>query len=181
MRILMVTILVFYNLTLSAQADSVFIRRATANRDLVDSIKYDVDTFVFKSRQDRRLLIGTSVLNSEKTYNAYNNFGLLLHAVEASNCIKGREVYENKLVRVNRSDSILVVEVNIYDNCGYAFLCEIDVKDKVLNIIANGYGVHYFCDCNYTLKYFIRIVESGEEFPIQHYMINGVSMQIVDK
>lgn len=174
MRILIFTILVFYNLTLSAQADSVFIRRATAHSDDVDSVTYDIDTIVFKSRQDRHLLIGTSVLNSEKTYNAYNNHGLLLHAVESSKCTERREVYEDKLVSVNRSDSLLVVEVNIYDNCGYSFLCEIDVKDKVLNIIANGYGIYYSCDCNYTLKYFIRILDTDKEYPIQHYMINGI-------
>ena len=177
MKYYIIILLFFNSLILLGQSDTVFIKRAKINIEGISLLEYRVDTFIYKSQYDRRILIGTSVLNSTKTYEAYNNYGLLLKKVEASNCLKGEKNFENRITEINKTDTLLIVEINIYDNCGYAFLCEIEVVDnKRLNLIAKGYGIHYSCNCSYSLKYYIKNIDLNDSYDINEYMINGVKM-----
>ncbi len=159
----------------SAQQDTVFIKQSidwTA-----DTLQYETDTILFESGMVRHILAGTTILPS--THNQMNawGYGLFLQDVTKSDCQShGEEVYWNKdkINFVDITDSTLKVDITVYDNCCYDFLCDAAVDSSgVLNLIYHGYGGNCACDCCFGLIYHFERSTYPDNQPITSVQIQG--------
>ena len=156
MRIVISLLLLFStNLVAYGQQDTVFIKY---NKDWTkDQINYQTDTVVFPSGMRRHMLFGTTILPSTKTQIFALNYGLSLSTVSKSNCQSPDESFYSKADEINTitsTDSTILINLNIYDNCCYDFLCDFSVDSLgVLNLIYYGYGTYCSCSCCFGLIY----------------------------
>ncbi len=146
-----------------AQMDTVFIR--TNATDDADLPSYETDTILFSSPWERRILIGTCILPATDNQIEAYSYGLRFDSVEKSDCQShGEEVYRSidRINYIEKTDSTLKIDMNIYTNCCYDFLCDYSVDSTgTLNLIYHGYGSHCACECCFGLIYNIYI----EKFP----------------
>lgn len=156
--------------------DTVFIRY---NKDGTgNKLKYTTDTIIYESSLTRNMLIGTTIL--PLTYNQITaqEYGLYLTKVSKSNCKKDVTIYGGKLLdhinSITKTDSSLIIDFNIYDNCCYDFLCDISIDSTGnLNLIYNGYGPYCSCDCCFGLIYAFKREKGNEIREIKSVLLNG--------
>ena len=115
------------------------------------------------SKNDRHVLIGTTVLNaSEKNISAAISHGIALDSIKSSECLASGEHFPPPNINsINiQKDLLLVIDINIVDNCSYSFLGEIEILgDTLLNLIYHGYGGYAMCSCCFGLTYYMQIIK----------------------
>jgi hypothetical protein len=157
-----------------AQQDTVFIKQSidwTA-----DTLSYETDTIVFESGMVRHILTGTTVLPN--THNQFSTwgYGLYLNDVTKSDCQNhGEEVYSSadRINSVELTDTTLTIDITVYDNCCYDFLCDVSADSSgPLNLIYYGYGTHCACECCFGLVYHF-----SREFDSDTNQIDSVVLQ----
>jgi hypothetical protein len=123
----------------------------------------------------KQILIGTTILPSTHNQMRARGYGLYLYKVTKSNC-QG-DAYENwnsdKINAVINTDSTLIIDINITDNCCYEFLCDISVDSTgILNLIYYGYGTYCSCECCFGLTFHLEKEKSPDYSGIKAVMIN---------
>lgn len=154
-RFFLLAILIIGDLLGYAQQDTVFIRQ---NQDwTADSLHYETDTILFSSGMTRHLLVGTTVLPNTRSQQFLKSYGLLLSKVEKRDCQnQGERVYrsQNKINSIDETDSTLIIDVTIAENCCFDFLCDAEVDTNgIVNLKYQGYGTYCACDCCFGLVY----------------------------
>lgn len=161
----------------SAQNDTVFIKRNPSGD--IGGDAYITDTVIFNSNINDVILYQSMVLPSTHgSIHTYAQYGLLLENVSKSDCMNhGEEVYNStdKINSISETDSTLVIDINIYDNCCYEFLCDVDVDESgTMNLIYHGYGsVYCACMCCFGLVYHFRKDDLEDLDQIKAIQING--------
>jgi hypothetical protein len=153
--------------------DTVFIRY---NKDWsADTIHYVIDTVIFMSGMQRHVLTGTTVLPWTGNQQGAKEYGLFFTKVTKSDCIHESEFgeeFENKINSIVVTDSNMIIDFNINDNCCYDFLCDISVDASgILHLLYSGYGTYCFCDCCFGLTYHLNVIKSEDEPKITAVMI----------
>ncbi|HTA84522.1 MAG TPA: hypothetical protein VK783_16380 [Bacteroidia bacterium] len=162
--------------------DTVFIKHDSSQYS--KKLKYVTDTVIF-NKESRQILIGTTIIpETHSSHDAWVEYGFCLNKVVRTKCKK--EVGEeptgpDQINSIISSDSTLVVDINITDNCCYSFLCDVGVDNSAtLNLIYTGYGMYCDCDCCFGLTYYFKILKSPDYFPkkirykpVKAVMING--------
>ena len=156
--------------------DTVFIKY---NKDQTgNTLKYGTDTVIFLSDMRRHILTGTAILNATHNSMGAMEYGIDFKKVTKSDCQQDVTIYggkiQDKINSIITTDSTLVIDINIYDNCCYDFLCDISVdSSSTLNLVYYGYGTYCSCDCCFGLTYHLTITK-GENIPeIKAVSING--------
>ncbi len=158
-----------------SQQDTVFIKQSVDWT--ADTLTYETDTVVFESGMVRHILTGTNVLRN--THNQFSTwgYGLYLNTVTKSDCQNhGEEVYHNtdRINSVELTDTTLKVDITVYDNCCYDFLCDVSADSSgALNLIYYGYGTHCACDCCFGLVYHFTRDFSSDTSPINSVVLQG--------
>lgn len=151
------------NIALSQQ-DTVFIKYNT-NWDS-DSMSYTQDTIFFEAPTVRNYLMGTTVLPGYSKYITMG-YGLELIKIEKSNCQDHSEkIYKekDKINSIIRTDSTLIIDVNIISNCCFDFLCEPEIIDEnTLNLKYTGYGSLCGCNCCFGLVFHFNLWRNSED------------------
>lgn len=173
-----IAILLFVCINVSAQPDTLFMRYSNEWNE--DTTIYQTDTILFPSRLDRHYLIGTTKLPWTHNQMTAKNYGFDFDSITKSDCKASdeREVYSSPGVisSIINTDTSLIIDINIYDNCCYDFLCDIAVdKEGVLNLIYTGYGNYCGCNCCFGLVYHLSKTSYGEEKEINAIILNGDS------
>jgi len=153
--------------------DTVFIKQ---DKNFDDTLIYTIDTIIFRSGMTKHILIGTTVLPWTHNQQMAKGYGLYLDKVTKSDC-QG-DAYENwtpdKINSIANTDSTLIVDINITDNCCYDFLCDISVDSTAtLNLIYYGYGTYCDCDCCFGLVFHFSKINNPDYADIKSVMING--------
>lgn len=147
-----------------SQQDTVFIKYNT-NWDS-DSMSYTQDTVFFEAPSVRNYLMGTAVLPGYNKITAMG-YGLELIKIEKSNCQDHSERVYNAKDKINsiiRTDSTIIVDVNIYSNCCFDFLCEPEIiNENTLNLKYTGYGSYCACNCCFGLVYHFNILGYSDD------------------
>lgn len=163
---------------LKAQEDTVFIRYnidETGNK-----LNYKTDTLLLESSMNRNVLVGTTILPA--THGQINALGywIGLEKVTKSNCQRDVTEYSGKglndhIVLISKTDSTIMIDFNLYDNCCYEFLCDLEVDESgVLNLIYHGYGMYCGCDCCFGLTYHLSCKPDEENaIKVKAVMLNG--------
>lgn len=156
--------------------DTVFIKYV---RDwTADSLIYTTDTVIFESGMTRNILTGSTILPETHNQRSARAYGLYFNKVTASSCQKDTIEYyshQDKINYITSTDSTLQVDINIFDNCCYSFLCDISVDSSAtLNLIYYGYGNSYCaCECCFGLTMHFTKMKGAEYKAIKAVMING--------
>jgi len=144
------------------------------------------DTVYLDKKSDSSIsdhqLTGTTVLkSSSKILDARWVHGLWLEDLKSSECLKPQSETPSptEITSIKQTnDSILIITANIYENCGYSFLGEIEiVTDNTLNLIYHGYGGYAMCNCCFGLTYKIELIKDEQyKFDKLKYLtINGIA------
>lgn len=172
-RILYLITFLTISLNILAQQDTIFIKHS---KDWTpETLIYETDTVIFSSEMMRHILTGTTIL--PQTHNQMNakGYGLYFENVTKTECQShGEEVYSSsdKINYIISTDSSLIVDINIYDNCCYDFLCDISIDSAgELNLIYYGYGSYCACDCCFGMCFHFEKLEVEEK--IKTVIING--------
>lgn len=175
MKILSLMFFLSLTLGLYGQYDTVFITRPIDNPS--DTLEYQTDTALVDYGRSSHVLIGTSILPNTQNQLSALEYGLLFTHIQKSECQdSGEDVYENSDVikSIVQTDTSLVIDVNVYDNCCYDFLCDISVdKSGTLHLIYHGYGTLCACDCCFGLTYYISKDKSLEHYNVKSVMIHN--------
>ena len=175
MKLLLLLLILPFSFSVLCQTDTVFVEK-NINYNKPDAPIYKKDTFVFQSPYYRQILVGTSIVNTLENYRAMNIHGFDFYKIESSGCDNNGEylnLRESKILNITKNDTLLITDINIYDNCGYSFLCEIEiVNDSTLKYIAKGYGHFFLCDCCYTLRYYIKLNKDCDTDKVEYFIIN---------
>jgi hypothetical protein len=170
-------LIVFILLTISlfGQQDTVFITKPGDNSS--DTMVYKTDTILVDYGCSNHVLIGTSIIpNTQNQLSAWK-YGLFFSNIKKSECLdSGEEGYQNSDIihSVVKTDTSLVIDVNVYDNCCYDFLCDISVdKSGTLHLIYDGYGTLCACNCCFGLTYYISKENSSGFSSIKSVMIHN--------
>ena len=160
---------------LTKYQDTVFIRY---NKDAnYDRLNYVVDTVIFQSSMRRHVLTGTCVLPATRNQMAAREYGLYFKKVVKSNCQKEIEFEGFDPDRINSilvTDTTLMIDINITDNCCFDFLCDCSVDSTgTLNLTYTGYGTYCSCDCCFGLTYYLLIYKEKDTPELKGVMING--------
>jgi hypothetical protein len=155
MKISIFLLAFFSPLICFSQKDTIFIRH---NNDwTANKLAYTVDTVIFESGMRRHILTGTTILPFTHAQREARYHGYQFTKVNLSPCRESlEESYFGKdhIDLIQNDDSSLVVEMTIYDNCCYSFLCDSNVpSDSTLNLTYIGYGTYCDCDCCFGLTY----------------------------
>ncbi len=174
-KVIVLLIVFFCSGNLFSQQDSVFIKHS---KDwTADTLTYVTDTVLFNSGMTRNLLIGTAIMPWTRNQMDALGFGLYFNSVSKSDCKNSGSMAYMSVDRINSidiTDSSLIVDINIYDNCCYDFLCDISVDSLgVLNLIYYGYGTNCACNCCFGLIYNFEIVKDPDYGKITAVMINN--------
>lgn len=166
-----------------AQQDTVFIRYTDR---LADAPSYKVDTLLSSSiLRGSNILVGTTALPNTENQMAARSYGLHFIGVEASQCEDtpesrykwGAAEIPHEIDKVEMTDSTMSVDISLYSNCCYDFLCDIAVlEDGVLNLIYHAYGQsHCACNCCFGLSYQMSFPyeEAREGKKLTGVVING--------
>ncbi|GAB5539371.1 MAG: hypothetical protein Salg2KO_14740 [Salibacteraceae bacterium] len=167
--------IIFFSVKLYSQEDTVFI---TYNKDWTNDVKtYVTDTITFPTGLMRNILTGTTVLPWTHNQQNAKGYGLYLDKVSKSDCLNsGEEVYHSidKINSIINTDSTLTIDINIYDNCCYDFLCDISVDSTgTINLIYHGYGNYCACDCCFGMVYHFTKINSPDYDKIQAVVIGN--------
>ncbi len=167
--------LILFSLDISAQQDTVFMRHS---QDWpYDTLTYVTDTVVFPTGMMRHILIGTSILSWTNNQQNAKGFGIYFDKVTKSDCQSdGPEVYrsKDKINSIISTDSTLMVDINVYDNCCFDFLCDIAVDSTgTLDLIYYGYGTSCSCLCCFGLKFDFSKMNYVEYVKLKGVMLNG--------
>ncbi len=158
----------------SIEYDSVFVRSNRA--DSHDTINYVTDTILFPSQMFRHMLIGTTVLPYTQNQMAAHGFGIMGLQVTKSDCQMDRTYLGGGLDKINsiqRTDSTILVDINITDNCCYDFLCDVSVDSAgIMHLLYTGYGTHCACECCFGLVYQFELYHKEDTQIIRGVMIN---------
>lgn len=166
--------ILFSAIVLAQSPDTVFIRQ-DSNFD--DALIYATDTIIFESGMTKQILIGSSVLPGTHNQMGVRENGLYLQKVTKSNCQRDVTEYgggmQDKINSIVTTDSNMAIDINIYDNCCYEFLCDVSVDSTMtLNLIYYGYGTYCSCDCCFGLTFHF-LKEKSPDYPdIKAVMIN---------
>lgn len=178
----LLSLIALFSLSAKAQVpDTVFMSAKPKFENLSD---YRTDTIIFHSDMERNILIGTTFLPYSENQMYARAYGLQLKKMEKSDCQKDEEFsykYRDKYNAIVLKDTSLVVDLNIYENCCYDFICDIAIDkmedgSHVLNLIYYGYGVHCACDCCFGLVYHFKLGAYGRKSDfeaVKYVMING--------
>lgn len=162
---------------LTKYQDTVFIKY---NKDWSDDkVNYVTDTVIFETGMRRHILTGTTILPASRNSICAMNYGIGFSKVIKSDCQqdvteKGGHINDH-INSIVSTDTTLTIDLNIYDNCCYDFLCDISFDDSLgtLNLITTGYGKYCFCDCCFGLTYYLTVMK-GKDIPeIKSVMVNG--------
>jgi len=123
----------------------------------------------------RNMLTGTTILPSTHNQMRARGFGLYFETISKSDCkSRGVDVYNgsDKINSIAITDSSLTVDINIYDNCCYDFLCDVSVDSSgVVNLIYQGYGSYCSCDCCFGLTFHFSILKGSDYEEIKAVML----------
>lgn len=155
--------------------DTVFI---TCNRDPYgNQVKYRTDTIVFPSEMMRNYLVGTTRLPGTHNSMAAFEYGLSFINVTKSACrqdvtAKGGKDHING---ITATDTSLTIDMTIYDNCCYDFLCDIRTDSTgTLHLLYSGYGTYCSCECCFGLVYHLKIDRFEDTPELKAVMINDL-------
>lgn len=182
--ILLLTSILLLTITLAQSPDTVFIRQ---DHTFDDTLIYVTDTIVFESGMRKKILIGTTILPWTHNQMGARGSGLYLQKVTKSDCQQDVTEYgggmQDKINSIINTDSSMTIDINIYDNCCYEFLCDISMDSiGTLNLIYYGYGTYCSCDCCFGLTFHFNKEKSPEYTEIKTIMINDnrkTIMQII--
>lgn len=173
-RTITLLITILFSTVASAQSpDTVFIRQ---DHNFDDTLIYSTDTIVFESGMRKCILLGTTILPGTSNQIMAMGYGLYLHKVAKSDCQSNADERWNpdKINAVMNTDSSLIVDINITDNCCYEFLCDISVDSLgTLNLIYYGYGTYCSCNCCFGLTFQLEKEKGPDYSEIKAVMING--------
>lgn len=176
MRTLASLILIFCStIPIKGQNDTVFIRYV--EKEVNSKPVYTTDTVMVYQRPPRIVLVGTTVLPATKNYSNLMGYDLQLFKVEKSDCkSSGIEAYQNSdtINYIKQTDSTLTVDLTIYDNCCYDFLCDASVDSSgTLDLIYYGYGTLCSCRCCFGLTYHFQVLNYRDKEKLTGILING--------
>ena len=164
-KILVITIVNLISFEAFTQPpDTVFLKY---NAGSYDTLIYEIDT-LFK-----KVPFGPNyIFESDWITNSSNQLGVLGYGIHASSieaeCKKNKrriELRENKLVNWVKTDSSLIFEYEVVENCCYSFLCDMEIlNEKTLNLIYHGYGSICGCTCVHNLKYELSLDFLDDEY-----------------
>ncbi len=161
--------------TAFTQQDTVFIRHK--NDTIENPLIYQTDTVIFASEMQRHILTGTTVLPATHNQMAAYGYGLWFNKVKKIDCVRDGRMEkggQNKINNIIQTDTSLIVEMTIYDNCCYDFLCDIEVDSTdALHLIYHGYGTYCACNCCFGLTYYFSIIKNPEYKTIKGVMLNN--------
>ena len=159
---------------LKAQVDTVFMR---FNAGGWDSLHYVTDTLIFPSPNGHHILKGTTVLPWTGNQENAKAYSLYLANIIRSDCPKtsGDQYMEHGLINsITLTDTSLVVDIKIFENCCYDFLADVSVDTAgIINLIYHGYGSFCFCQCCFGLTYYFQRVDYPDVEEISAVIING--------
>jgi len=179
--ILMLTFLIFLPKIYAQQndlakyQDTIFIRH---NSDWTSNeLVYTTDTVVFETGMRRHYLLGTTILPWTLNQQIAKGYGIYLNKITKPICIEDASMEGfglDSIKSVLKTDSTIVVNLNIFENCCYSFLADISIVDKsIINLIYYGYGTYCDCDCRILMTYELK-TENYQDFKkIKSVMING--------
>ena len=159
--------------------DTVFVRYDTSGFN--HNLKYKIDTIIFQNFMSRFILIGTTIIPYSENRFSLSPFGLELTKVTKSDCkedVTEEEEMSNQINSIISTDSTLIIDINIYENCCFEFLCDAKVdKAGVLDLTYICYGPTCFCDCCFGLTFHLKIWDwEPKNFQkIKSVLINGDS------
>lgn len=161
------------SVSLSAQHDTVFIRHSDDR--VSGGLTYVTDTVLFPSAVARHILTGTCILPWTHNQQNAKGYGLYFEKVSKSECRGDRytkEAEKDKINQIIRTDTGLIVDISIYDNCCYDFLCDVSVDTAgVLNLIYHGYGSYCACNCCFGLTFQFSIIQHPDYGKIKAVML----------
>ncbi|MEO5584762.1 MAG: hypothetical protein ABIQ75_04840 [Flavobacteriales bacterium] len=167
--------LILFSLDMCAQQDTVFMRHS--KEWTADTLSYVTDTVVFPSGMMRHILTGTTILLQTNEQQNAKGFGLYFDKVTKSDCQhNGEEAYlsKDKINSIVSTDSTLTVDINVYDNCCFDFLCDLAVDSTgTLDLIYYGYGTSCSCRCCFGLTFDLSKMYFGEHEELKGVMLNG--------
>lgn len=153
--------------------DTVFIRQ---DHDYDDTLIYTTDTVVFESGMRKHLLYGTTVLPYTHHQMGARAYGIYLNNVQRSQCRTQGEVRfkPDRITNLQKTDTSLIIDINITENCCYEFLCDMGVDSSgIINLMYQGYGTYCSCDCCFGITYHMRRDNDPEYKSVRGVMING--------
>lgn len=143
-----------------------------------NTINFATDTVYHLSDTTQHILKGTTVLPGTHNQQMAKEFGLSFNKVTKLACeadvdeINGSIQY--KINSIFSTDSTLTVDITIYDNCCYDFLCDISIVDNtILNLIFSGYGMYCDSNCKSILTYKMINKKYSDFKKLTSVMING--------
>jgi hypothetical protein len=137
-----------------AQIDTVFIIR-TNHWEPGSQLK---DTLFQPYNEFGHFLYGTCVLPSSRRMAAASS-GYFLEKVEGLPCYS-EDFEANKYPNLSYTftDSTLILDFAIVDNCCFDFLCDLSFdEDGRMHLYQSGYGNNCACYCCFGLRYYIHL------------------------
>jgi hypothetical protein len=137
------------------------------------------DDSITLSKEDRNVLIGTTVLRgSEKNVGATIHNGLYFKELKGSDCLSsGEHLPATEIRSIHYSkDSMLIIDIITTANCSHHFLGEIEVlEDSLINVSYHTYGGYALCNCCFGLTYYIETLEEQNFNPgqLKYALIEG--------
>jgi hypothetical protein len=183
MRKLLILSYLFFNLASYAQQDSLFVRYKDP---AISPFEYLTDTFPYNTIDKRHFLIGTCIMPWTANQLSAMTYGIQFDKLTKTNCSNNGAEYPKEEYRINsiqQTDTSLVVDISIFENCGYDFICDIEVdSNNILHLIYYGYGEFYACKCCFGLRYhFIigKLYAKEEREKIKGIMINNRKKSLI--
>jgi hypothetical protein len=150
-----------------SQQDTVIIKQTQRSTDSV--FTFNTDTVILPhSEFKRQILAGTCVLPWTVNQQYAKGHGIFFEKVLKSDCKNhGEEVYNSdaKINSITSTDTSLIIDINIYENCCHDFLCDISIDStSTLNLVYYAYGSTYCaCDCCFGLTYYFSKTKYGPD------------------
>lgn len=172
--ILVISTILFSTIALAQSPDTVFVRQG---QNFDDTLIYATDTIIFESGMSKQILIGTTILPGTHNQMGAIGSGLYLQKVTKSDCQQDVTEFgggmNDKVNSIFMTDTTLTVDITIYDNCCYEFLCDIAVDSVgTLNLIYYGYGSYCACTCCFGLIFHFTREKSPDYTDINAVLIN---------
>ena len=184
MKLLLLLLFTISTLGVYGQSDTVFFKYNTSK--IYDSLSYSIDTVVFASSMFRNVIIGTSALPWTSSQQEFKGLGIYLDKVSKIDCDRSGRESKNSIPVINsfeKTDSSLVVDLIIYENCCYDFLCDVSLKEGHQIVLEyKGYGALCGCRCCFGLSYHFTIsskesLDAIDEIVIDSYPTSAVELE----
>lgn len=136
----------------------------------------EYDTVIFKKGMLNNYLVGTTLIPNSYNQMATLGYGLWLDSVKKSDCDRGRGEPKDEFViqSIQKTDSTLVVNMKITENCCYDFLCDMRVdSNDLLHLMYTGYGSYCACYCCFGLTFYISKIKDPYNDSIKGVMIDN--------